>query len=1195
MDAGPDASNAEMSYERKSYEEDEARDEYLRDMVISNAAFPDPDVGAGVGAAAMVDLTHYKLESHVREAIAAAMAAASDAPVDAVGWLWAALGAPSDRSSPAFDQLRSLLQQKVRSERPPSSSVVTSTLNLRVTPALARSLTVARPYLADTGELWGRDYVAIGLLADEPSLDEMLQARGHTTSELQRAWLEYVLSGPVRRSAQAWRAWWAAAGVQVASGGVSESVQTLNIDSLEHTDVVGLAFGAALERARGAIGAVDVLVAMTEIGQPTADPEWAADFAAHHLGTRAAFVAAVVDRTGFPPTNPSSPPTPLKGPCEVTVDLVRCLTRATDIAARTTGRGRIGGRQLLAALIVSDDPATEPESLALLREAGIDVAQLRQHLYDWLRGFGDDDDAWHEILIGGARPRQRADFDADVTDGPDLLNIEGEVQALATLIAARDSVPPLSVGLFGDWGSGKTFFMRRLQKAVGALSREARESGVMQRELPFYKHVVQIEFNAWHYAEGNLWASLVEHILSNLRVADGERGTATEELQKRWLDELGFAEQARVAADRATDEARREVDAADRALNDAEAALEQRKIEFASLSAEKVLRDFTLSGAGKAVRDALDPLGLATTGLGESAGELQAALSQARSVVQRGWAALTPLLRAKDRAARWRWLLVTLVGAPLVALLVGLSVAWYGKAIVAQLAALTTGSMGLLVGLAAWLRKQASWMSEQVDKVETAQKVYDKELREHLAQTEREKTAKEQDVELARQKVVLAERTAEQARQREKEARVDIEAASTTRLLGQFIQDRAASADYRKHLGVLAVVRQDFEKLSRLIEEENWRLSPERDDEPRFAKSLRKIDALDKEDEGAATRINRIVLYIDDLDRCSPAKVVDVLQAVHLLLAFPLFVVVVGVDARWVSRSLESRYRELLHAGEDPAALEQTFGVARSRDYLEKIFQIPLWLRPMDRADAQRLVLGMLSRRGTRAATPVAPAAGPSPQAAQRPDLRAEAGAGVTLPVSAVSAGGRPAPLAAPGPSATSPSAPPAVAVSRRPAILAEQLRISDHEHARIDSLAPLLGRSPRSLKRFVNVYRLIKAGLMPVELATFVRPGQFLDECGAVLLLLAVDTGLPQVSREFRELVADPGGDRGIMQLLDRVDDRIDEQGAVACQGDWQRLKAWMKEYKTTFDPSAMSFLRTWAPRVARYSFQAPHAEAAS
>src|SRR5450756_256402 len=56
--------------------------------------------------------------------------------------------------------------------------------------------------------------------------------------------------------------------------------------------------------------------------------------------------------------------------------------------------------------------------------------------------------------------------------------------------------------------------------------------------------------------------------------------------------------------------------------------------------------------------------------------------------------------------------------------------------------------------------------------------------------------------------------------------------------------------------------------------------------------------------------LERIVLYIDDLDRCPPRRVVDVLAAVNLLLALPLFVVV-AVDARWLLRSLAHHQRTL--------------------------------------------------------------------------------------------------------------------------------------------------------------------------------------------------------------------------------------------------------------------------------------------
>jgi len=46
---------------------------------------------------------------------------------------------------------------------------------------------------------------------------------------------------------------------------------------------------------------------------------------------------------------------------------------------------------------------------------------------------------------------------------------------------------------------------------------------------------------------------------------------------------------------------------------------------------------------------------------------------------------------------------------------------------------------------------------------------------------------------------------------------------------------------------------------------------------------------------------SRIVLYIDDLDRCPPDSVADVLQAIHMLLFFPLFVVV------WLAKTSYTR------------------------------------------------------------------------------------------------------------------------------------------------------------------------------------------------------------------------------------------------------------------------------------------------
>ena len=101
------------------------------------------------------------------------------------------------------------------------------------------------------------------------------------------------------------------------------------------------------------------------------------------------------------------------------------------------------------------------------------------------------------------------------------------------------------------------------------------------------------------------------------------------------------------------------------------------------------------------------------------------------------------------------------------------------------------------------------------------------------------------------------------------------------------------------------------------------------------------------------------MLYIDDLDRCPEKRVVDVLQAVHMLLALPLFVVVVGVDSRWLLHSLR------LHSRVFQAQPGQIDGFSEEErvhwqstpmNYLEKIFQIPYAMRPMQPSGFKALI-----------------------------------------------------------------------------------------------------------------------------------------------------------------------------------------------------------------------------------------------
>ena len=89
----------------------------------------------------------------------------------------------------------------------------------------------------------------------------------------------------------------------------------------------------------------------------------------------------------------------------------------------------------------------------------------------------------------------------------DPIGVGHEARAFARIAAAVGTDPPLSFGIFGDWGSGKSYFMRLIHEHVDAIAKKdpvrAPEAG---SGALFHEKIVQIRFNAWHYADTNLWA-----------------------------------------------------------------------------------------------------------------------------------------------------------------------------------------------------------------------------------------------------------------------------------------------------------------------------------------------------------------------------------------------------------------------------------------------------------------------------------------------------------------------------------------------------------------------------------------------------------------------------------------------------------------------------------------------------------------
>jgi len=80
----------------------------------------------------------------------------------------------------------------------------------------------------------------------------------------------------------------------------------------------------------------------------------------------------------------------------------------------------------------------------------------------------------------------------------------------------------------------------------------------------------------------------------------------------------------------------------------------------------------------------------------------------------------------------------------------------------------------------------------------------------------------------------------------------------------------------------------------------------------------------------------RMVIFIDDLDRCLPEVAIEVLEALKLYLNIPQLIFVVGVDNGVVDKLVHERYKKL--------GLDES----KSGNYLAKMFQVEIPLRPRD-------------------------------------------------------------------------------------------------------------------------------------------------------------------------------------------------------------------------------------------------------
>ena len=788
---------------------------------------------------------------------------------------------------------------------------------------------------------------------------------------------------------------------------------------------------------------------------------------------------------------------------------------------------------------------------------------------------------------GATRPgRARAQVLPDNPDGDDLLDVQNEVDAICAVIAARDTDPPLSIGLFGDWGTGKSFFMTRMERKVNDLKFLARR----QPGSAFCSNIVQLRFNAWHYMDTDLWASLAAEIFEGLArelerdrdLLDGKEDPAA--ARARLLATTTHLRVLQSQAEQRKVEADAELAASEERLKTL--ALKEREIE-ADLKPREVLKTAYRFVAAqpetaKSLDAAAEKLGIPKARA--LASDTRATLLELRNV----WDGIRLVLK-KGWSTRL-WILLALV----VLLLIVLP---FGLAKISSTVVTIAGSVAsFLAAAVSFARKVVPPAKQALRIVTDARKENEK-----LIQAERDRRETElRQAHDAIQQRVTAEETAI--------ARVTTEMAELERQLDllradvqmeDYVRSRHQSTDYTKHFGVIARARHDFEQLSTLLEN-----ARKEDAEPR------------KSDNGKKRppRIDRIILYIDDLDRCPENKVVDVLQAVHLLMALPLFIVVVAVDSRWLLHSLRQqasvfKTSDTLIEGMDEE--ERFHWESTPFNYLEKIFQIPFNLRPIDEPGFVRLIDELTRPRpnNTRPGGNV-PSRGEAPAASnigtRTPEVPPPAPAPAPMPIPSPVPTPQPFPPTQPVPPTPAPApspepppppspnpppmpTPPVATIDPNPPFL----DVTQVERVFMQQMHRLIP-TPRAAKRYVNVYRLLRASLPDRLRADLEDESSERSHC--VLLMLAILTGFPQEGAVIlRELVErrPTGSWWDFVELLaHEVIDAPGENGNAQRASRWRDLRDRLAGVRSQLssglaDDAPCSAFYEWARLVARYSFE--------
>lgn len=102
------------------------------------------------------------------------------------------------------------------------------------------------------------------------------------------------------------------------------------------------------------------------------------------------------------------------------------------------------------------------------------------------------------------------------------------------------------------------------------------------------------------------------------------------------------------------------------------------------------------------------------------------------------------------------------------------------------------------------------------------------------------------------------------------------------------------------------------------------------------------------------SKIKKLVVVIDDLDRCTPERIIENLEAIKLFLNVEKTAFVIGADPRIVRHSIEYRFKPNHDGGDNDRIVN---------DYLEKLIQVPYYLPKLSDSEVETYISLLIAKR----------------------------------------------------------------------------------------------------------------------------------------------------------------------------------------------------------------------------------------